>query len=56
MHAELLIIGEGNNVIKRMIAGLQWLDSQINAPGFKTGAITGATLTAAAGILLWVVL
>jgi hypothetical protein len=44
------------DVLKKFIVGLQWLDGQISAPGFRVGMITGAAVTAAAAILLWAVL
>jgi isopropylmalate/homocitrate/citramalate synthase len=43
-------------MLKKLIAGLQWIDTAINAPGFRAGAITGATVTAAVAIALTAVL
>jgi hypothetical protein len=43
-------------MLKKLITGLQSLDSAISAPGFRAGAITGAAVTAIVGILLWAVL
>jgi hypothetical protein len=43
-------------VLKKLITGLQSFDAAISAPGFRAGVTAGVTVTAATGIILWVVL
>lgn len=39
-------------MVKKIIAGLQWLDTQINAPGFRAGAIVGVAASAMVAAVL----